>query len=209
LGVREPTVDENFRTVLEIVGRWSAAGETHLANGTHLICPTPHVAPEAWLHVVFPDLSSDDIGTLSLGPNRSEVPGEFQQFLHCANGLLLFSYQLSVWGIRQSNVRAGDEAWQPHDLSQHNTNGMRPDGSPDTILYFAGDEGGASWCFFEPVGKGRNRVGVTPRNQFQPTNYWSDFWTWLLDRVQCLSFLYDAAGNPIPYSGDTGNPKLM
>lgn len=184
----------DFDEFLEILRRWVPKGERHLANGAWLICPTPWIAPEAWLHAVFPALSYEDVRELE---RRSglKLPDDAHTFLLHANGALIFSYQIAIWGFRKSYERAGDEAWQPYDLLSHNEETMRPDGSPPEVLYFGSDDNGANWCFFDAEGDSY-RVGKTLRERFSPVHYWPTFWHWLLERSRSLAGQYDCDGKP-------------
>jgi len=181
-------MDSPFDKFLGILESWSTKGERRLASGAWLICPTPHVAPEAWLHVVFPPLSDNDIRDLEKQCG-SVLPTDFREFLLRANGVSIFSSRIKVWGLRRSYARTGDEAWQPFDLPSHNEKYERPLGSPDTVLYFGSDDNGAARCFFEPKGDSC-RVGKTSRERFHPIQYWSDFWDWLLNETQRLASHY-------------------
>lgn len=181
-----------FNEVIRTMSRWSSTGEKLLSNGVRLICPTPHVAPEAWLHVLFPPLTPAEIETMEKQLGRL-LPDDFKDFLQRANGLKLFSYRVSVFGLRKNFAREGDEAWQPSNLVSHNQEGDRPDGSPGNVIYFAADDGGNSWCFFEFDGDGY-RVGKTDRHDFRPLAYWPDFGAWLVDEIESLEILFDSDG---------------
>lgn len=181
-----------FREVVRTTTKWSAKGEKLLSNGVRLICPVPHVAPEAWLHVLFPPLFPAETETMEKNLGIL-LPNDFKRFLQQTNGLELFSYRVSIFGLRKNFAREGDEAWQPFNLVSHNREGDRPDGSPANVIYFAADDGGDSWCFFEPDGEGY-RVGKTDRHNFRPTTYWPDFAAWLLDEIESIEMLFDSDG---------------
>lgn len=87
----------------------------------------------------------------------------------------------------------GDESWQPHDLADHNFETMRPDGSPEDIVFFASSDDGENWCFFEIDGE-EYRVGKTNRHRFDTIAYWPDFGSWLLSEIESLETLFDADG---------------
>ncbi|HKV38495.1 MAG TPA: hypothetical protein VJX67_04715 [Blastocatellia bacterium] len=44
---------DRFDELLAIAEKWASCGERLLPNGSRLICPTPHVAPEAWFHQIY------------------------------------------------------------------------------------------------------------------------------------------------------------
>jgi hypothetical protein len=182
--------EELFNRIIKTVNKWAPKGVKVLPTGVRLICPTPLVAPEAWLHVVFPNLSPIEIDTMEKKLGML-LPNDFQQFLLQANGLHLFSYRISIFGLRKTWAREGDEAWQPFNLVSHNYKNDRPHGSPTNVLYFGTYDD--SWCFFELDGDSY-RVGMTDRHHFRPTVYWPDFGTWLIDGTRYLESLFDGDG---------------
>src|SRR5579862_6020114 len=141
--------NEAFEEILGILDQWSSVGERSTEMGARLSCPTPFVAPEAWFHVTFAGLSPDAIKQLALR-SQTRLPTEFTDFLRLTNGAFLFSHHISVWGSRRNYVRTGDDAWQPHDLADHNQANIRPPYSPEGVIYFGTDDRRRSLCFFEP-----------------------------------------------------------
>ena len=172
-----------FSEVIRTISKWSARGEKVLSTGVRLVCPTPHVAPEAWLHVLFPPLAPEKIAETErkLG---ALLPEDFKKFLMQANGLMLFSYRIDVFGVRETWVRTGDAAWQPHDLVNHNYETGRPAGSPAEVIFFGSVER-SEWCFFE-FQEGKYRVGKTSREIFRPSAYWENFASWLLSEISAM-----------------------
>jgi SMI1 / KNR4 family (SUKH-1) len=181
-----------FHEVDQAISTWSSCGEKQLLSGVRLICPTPHIAPEAWLHVLYPPVTIEDISRLETDL-RASLPKDFRDFLLRANGLELFSNNITVWGIRGKLSRSGDKAWQPFDLRSHNRSSDRPYGSPNSIVYFGSVGRGENRCFFEPRGPSYI-VGVTNRHDYQPSNYWPDFGNWLLDGIRKMKHKFNSAG---------------
>lgn len=104
---------------------------------------------------------------------------------------MLFSYKLSVWGVRKQMVRTnGDDSWFPHDLMDHNIAFNRPDNSPADVVFFAGADDGETWCFFE-FSNGGYRVGKTERYEFNPSAFWPNLESWLLSEIESLQRNFD------------------
>lgn len=194
-----------FNEVIRTVSKWSPKGEKLLSNDVRLICPTPHVGPEAWLHVLFPPLAPEKIEEMEkvLGV---PLPDNYKGFLLRANGLMLFNYRISVFGLRKDMARRGDEGWQPHDLTHHNYETERPAGSPDNVVYFGSAPDGASWCFFE-FDDESYRVGKTDREHFYPASYWSDFDSWLLDEMRSSEMLYNSNGEMVTHDQESSDGR--
>ncbi|MEO6394211.1 MAG: SMI1/KNR4 family protein [Pyrinomonadaceae bacterium] len=191
-----------YGEVLHVVEKWTQLGERHCANGTKLICPTPHVAPKAYLHLLYAPLCSESICELE---NEFELPlpESFRSLLGHSNGLDLFSGFLSIWGVRISWARVGDDGWQPYDLIYHNRDlgAPQPECAPP-VVYFGSSANGENWCFFEQLGQ-TYRVGETPRHEFAPIRYWPNFETWFREKVAEIEVLFDEEGRQIAPIGMT------
>jgi len=185
---------DNF---LEILGRWVDKGVRITKFGTRLICPAPHIAPEAWFHVLYRGLNNEEIAKLQ-NKIYLPLPGDFTYFLSRSNGASLFGYHIEIWGLRFSYVRRGEEAWQPYDIELHNQPSERPLHRPPYILMFGSTDKGESRLFFDARnGTESSRVGKTSLKKFEPIQFWPDFWTWLLEETKRLALLFDEFGRPI------------
>src|SRR5262245_4614583 len=184
-----------FEEVARTMSKWAAEGEYLLSNWVRLILHTPNVAPKAWLHVLYPPLAPKKIEGMEKKLGVA-LPNDFKDFPRRANGVQMFSYHISIWGVRKNYARTGDEAWQPYDLVDHNLDTELPDNSPEDVVYFANADEGDSWCFFEFYGESY-RVGKTDRHDFHPGSYWSDFGSWLLDEIRSLEILFNSNGEMV------------
>ena len=90
-----------------------------LSNKNELICHTPQIAPQAWLHEIYYKLNKQEILELE-NKIEKEIPEEYKLFLLTCNGINISSDCLSIFGIRKSYKRIGDEAHQPYDLYEIN-----------------------------------------------------------------------------------------
>ena len=104
--------------VHQLMESYDYLGRRVLPDGTRLIGHVPHVAPEAYLHVIFPRLSTEQVAEIG---NRTgiPVPVVLASFLERVNGLRLFS-KLFIDGLRRSYSRSGDDAWQPFAMETPN-----------------------------------------------------------------------------------------
>lgn len=193
--------ETEFREILTIIEKWAPRGERTTSLGARLICPVPYIAPEAWLHALYRGLQQDDIDILQ-SKTALPFPNEFRSFLAFSNGAHLFANSIAIWGLRTSNARKGDEAWQPFDLELHNRKSEKPVDRLSNILMFGSSDKGENRLFFDTsAGVESSRVGLTSRNQFNPVKYWPDFGVWLMDECRRLSDLFDSTGKPKPVLG--------
>lgn len=108
-----------YKEILHSLFQWKQ-GERVLENGTTLICKVPHIAPEAWFHIIYPPIQLHQINEIEKELSVS-LPADLKEFLLITNGINIFSDSLSIYGKRNSYVREGDEAIQPYDLALHHS----------------------------------------------------------------------------------------
>lgn len=174
------------------VARFEGLGSRTLESGVRLIGNVPHVAPEAYFHVIFPPLDDASIGALEDRIGTS-VPSWLREFYQLANGIKLFAYHLYVAGHRTSNVRMGDAAWQPFALELDN-NKERPDGTPDDLVVFGGYQ---QDCSVVAAAQADPRVFHSPTDRFAPGREWASIDDWLCREISRLDALFDETGRLI------------
>ncbi len=177
--------------VWRILESYSHLGERTLANGTRLIAPAPHVAPEAWLHQIFAPIDDQGIARLESdlgGP----LPDEFTQFLMRNNGLGIFSYSISIFGLRTSFARTGDAVWQPFSLLTPNIR-ERPRDAKASFCFMGAYRDDASLLYIDTTD---HQVYRCERHSAKPLNRWDDFSTMLESETERISQLFDLEGRP-------------
>ena len=167
-------------------------GERQLPNGTRLIGHVPHVAPEAWLHEIFPPLDKGGIDKLEAGLKMS-IPTDYKEFLSVANGLMLFSCRLSLDGLRTSYVRTGDEAIQPFSLLTPNTF-ERPKDALPSYLFIGGYGQDGSRLYIDGE---TSKVFRAARRTSTPLNEWKNFEEMLVTETIRIALLFDDKGKRI------------
>ncbi len=176
---------------IAVLHRWKEI--SILGNGTLLICHVPHVAPEAWLHILYKGLGANEMAEYE---TRFPVkfPNAYREFLRMANGVNIFSDSTAVWGYRESYIRKGETAYQPYDLLLLNQE--RPRGCPDSWLFF----GSYSWGrgsdvhFDTSLGVDNSEVFRIARDSTTILNKWSSFNDWFVTEVERLANLFDENG---------------
>lgn len=178
-----------FQPVLQIIEQARTFGFSQLANGVKLYGHVPHIAPEAWLHQIYPALSEQDVISLEekLG---GEFPADFRDFLFCANGIGLFSDSLSIYGKRTSFARSGDEAWQPFCIITANTLDRPSSAKPWQIIIGSYRTDGSLLSL-----DSRNATVIKTKGRSKKImNQWPGFWQMLQSESKHLSTLFDAQG---------------
>lgn len=184
-----------FQKILTILERAKCLGERILPNGTRLIGHVPHVAPEAWLHTIFPPLDISGIQKLE-AEIKISIPADYKKFLMATNGLKIFSDRLSLDGLRMSYVRTGDEARQPYSLVTPNTF-ERPKDALSSYLYIGGYSQDGSHLYIDGE---TLKVFRAARRTSAPLNEWKNFGEMLVTETIRIALLFDEKGKLI-------NPK--
>ena len=162
-----------------------------MENGARLLVHTPHVAPRAYLHSIFPPLSSIEIFDLdvSVGEVLSE---DYRTLLSESNGLELFSNALSIYGLVTENRRSVDAVLkQPFDIVSPNV---------DEYPRFAA-EGHCIIGSFKTDGSLILTDILTPsivrvdRDAYEELNRWECLRNFLTSEYRRMSKLFDTKGH--------------
>ena len=84
--------------IIKPLEAWSHLGEETNEMGTRLIGHVPHIAPKAYLHVVYAPSDSDEFAELDERLERL-TPAQLKQFFEFANGIDIFSGWMHVEGF--------------------------------------------------------------------------------------------------------------
>jgi hypothetical protein len=178
---------QEFHEVVAILERATPLGVRSLDNGTKLIGHVPHVAPQAWLHVMFSPLNEEQVCNLEQTLQRN-IPPDYREFLlSFGNGLCAFSDNLSLYGL-QLISRSGDNMWQPFPLDTPNFYERPPDAS-EQAFFIGGYEQDGSLLYLE-----KGQVFRCNRNAATPLNKWPSFKEMLVAEVKRISTLFDDEG---------------
>jgi hypothetical protein len=172
---------------------WRMLGFQKFEDGTTLIGRVPHVAPEAWFHMIFAPLRQEDLesvksrlGTFGNFPFLST----FEQF----NGFNLFSSNCFLFGLRTSYKRDGS-VFQPWDIITHHFE-ARAKGLPEELLLIGGSKAIEGGVAFAQAPDGQV-VALEKGNNWIETYRWASAECFILDEVHRLNVLFDTAGKEI------------
>jgi hypothetical protein len=196
-------VDTNdlLQRVLDVVYRARSFGSRVLQDGTELIGHTPHVAPQAWFHVLFPGLTASQIESLEHALKRP-LPREYRSFLTQMNGIRLFSGSLSIDGLRRSYERTGDAVWQPFNVVDVNTIERPAGAGPSDFVVGGYKADGSLLC----VDADTDETWRRDRDRPAPLNHWPSLLHTLADEAERLAGHFDDAGKRIDPSVPTTPP---
>jgi hypothetical protein len=184
----------NFNDLLNELFNWKQKGERLLVNGTILICKVPHIAPEAWFHIMYPKIIKQQISEIEQELSIP-LPNDYKDFLLTTNGINIFSDSLRIYGKRTSYVREGDEAIQPYDLALHHTELKCY--IPDNLLVIGSYSWDGSHIVYD---LDTNQIYRCERYSSKVLNSWSNLKTFLNDEIKRLTNFFDENG--IEYDED-------
>lgn len=168
--------------------KWENCGYKTLNNGARLICRVPHIANQAWFHIVYAPKKPLSIQELERKLGFS-FPEDLKVFYTNANGCNIFSDSLSIWGIRDSYSRNVEESFQPYDLYYSNKD--REVELPNEYFIFGSYNWDGSLMIYD---RKKNEVFRCDRDNLTPLQEWSNIWIWLESEVDRLSLLFNENG---------------
>lgn len=92
------TEAEYIKSAFNILFKWKKYGELTNEMGTKLLGFAPHVAPKAYVNVIYAPLDSAGLEELESRLDMS-VPDGFKNYLRGANGLNAFIGEMRVFGL--------------------------------------------------------------------------------------------------------------
>lgn len=160
----------------------NSLGSRFLSNGVQLLGHVPNVAPEAYLHIIYPPIEHNQLEIIEQEIGI-EIPQEFGKFLSFSNGINVFMDSVYICGYRVVFDREGDLARQPYSIFTPNTI-ERPYKSPRSALFIGGYGNSADLLYIETK---TNQVHRCRNSSAKSLEVWSDFWTMLVSEVERIS----------------------
>lgn len=193
--MRTDRLGENMNSIeiLELLYRWEDCGKKITGNGTILICHVPHVAPEAWLHEIYPPLTEENILKVEKALQKS-FPTELKQFYTLANGINIFSDSLSIWGQRDSYERERENASLPYDIVFLNEENNCY--CPKDWIYFGSYSLDGSQMVVN-LSSNKNTIFRVKNGSTEILNEWPSFSEWLSSEINRLAMFFDTKGKEL------------
>ena len=182
--------------LLSYLKSWEYLGSRTYAAGTRRIGHIPHVAPEGYLHQIFPPLDADGVRQLKASLDVG-LPHSFERFLHRHNGINIFGY-LSIYGLRTSYKRDDIDVMmeQPFDIVSSNTDEF-PIGVPEGYLIVGSFGDGCIPVSLNPEGE---VFLVDVENNVLEKNSATNIFEFLLDETMNAAKLFDQKGRRLDRS---------
>jgi hypothetical protein len=187
----------NTRSILEEA---RAFGYYVQPENTTLLGQVPHVAPKAWLHVLFAPIDNEQILVGLEKQMQMMIPIEYRRFLTTEhNGLSLFSSSIELFGYRENYNRKSLQ-FLPFDIVTINTF-ERPLNAGEDEFFIGSYNWDGSLIY---VNTSSSKIFRCERDDSTPLNSWENLDDFLLKEISRLSKLYDQLGREI----DADQPKI-
>lgn len=182
-----------FETVLKNLGLKNLKKNKVLADGTRLFGHVPEIAPQAWLHCIYPTLNNEEIMMIEKEIGI-RIPEAYKDFLlNCSNGLSIFLDTLNLYGFRKIYSRSIEQAWQPYSIFLPNTQ-ERPKDARLNHLFIGGYNWDGSLLYIDTV---TLKVHRSSGDCIEPLNTWNNFELMLLSEATRIHLLFHQNGRQI------------
>ncbi|MBS1689402.1 MAG: SMI1/KNR4 family protein [Bacteroidetes bacterium] len=185
-----------FSEIDEILLKYAVFGKKELADGTLLIAPAKFVAPEAWVHQIYPPLNEDEIKILE-EQIAGLIPNSYVIFLkEYSNGINIFNDVLALFGYRKRRGRGIDDVWQPYSMIIPNTI-ERIKNATDEMIFIGSYSWDGSKIY---INRNTEKVYRCLRGDITPLNEWDCFEQMIVTEIKRLSKLHTNEGKRLDRS---------
>ena len=178
--------------ILKVVDSYRHLGERRLENGVYLVGSAQYIAPNAWLHSIYPGLNLSEIKVLEKMLGRP-IPCSYKSFLEGCNGLKLFNTTFCLDGLRTNYGRSLDDVWQPFDIRTPNIS-ERPKNANDNLFFIGGYDWDGSLLYIDT---NTQIVHLCHRDDATSLYKWADFNSMIEAELCRLVTLFDNNGREI------------
>lgn len=187
--------------ILDLLYKYKNLGESKSYDGAVLIGKAPHNGPKAWLNILYPVLTEEELRFLS-EELKTEIPEEYSSFLlNFSNGMNVLSSTFSLYGLRrqidrnlEANVR------QPYSIITPNIY-ERPENSKPSYFFIGGYNWDGSHLYID---KETNIVHCCERWDATSKKQWNSLEEMIISELERLYTFFDDKGVEI----DEYNPTI-
>lgn len=175
---------------LSIINNYSHLGTKITSNGVKLIGHVPHIAPQAWLHKIYPPITQIEIDILE-SKIGIKINDTLKGFFLKMNGIKLFGDTLAIYGYIEI-ISRDIENPKPYSIINLNTIERLPKIDKD-ILFIGGYDWDGSLLYTNKSEK----VFRCSTDNINPLNEWDSFWDMLYSEIVRISTLFSLDGKEL------------
>lgn len=176
--------------VLTPLKAWTYLGEIKSEADAQLLGHVPHIAPKAYMHLVYAPLNDEDLIKLEKQIER-KLPEQLKKFYEFANGIDIFSGGISLFGYFPYERKFKSHPHNyPGDIQIPNVQ-ARIKGMHEVDVIIASYKWDSSIAIIEEDG---SVVRYDIQNGGQVVQTWPDFDTWITSEIEHYSQFFDENG---------------
>lgn len=184
-----------YTKINTLIYKFENLGIANSSDGAIMIGKAPFEGPEAWLNIIYPRLSIEEV-TLLENELGTDLPVDYKNFLmnYYSNGMDILLGNLSLYGLsRQLNRNAKVDSRQPVSLKLPNVY-ERPDNAEESYCIIGSYNWDGSLLYID---KKTNFVHCCERYDTTSKVHWSSFDVMLLNELKRLYNHFDEEGKEI------------
>jgi hypothetical protein len=184
---------EVLSQIRKILHRWEPLGSQRMENGAVCVARVQRRGSQSWLHCIMGPAPKAELARLQFDfPGL--VPREYLELLSVANGMMLFSRRLSIYGLRTSYDRSPNAPIQPFEVRIPNSVERLSTDPDDAFLFGSYAENGDRLASFASTGE----VVRFSELASEPLQSWPSLAAMLLGEVERYALLCDHEGRMHP-----------
>ncbi|HET6990518.1 MAG TPA: Imm27 family immunity protein [Bacteroidia bacterium] len=164
--------------ILKKVLPYKNLGHKILSDGTELFGNDKQIAPQAWLHQIYPPLADVDIEDIEkmIG---NKLPNSIKNFYKEMNGFSVFIGKLTVDGLRKNFSRNIEASWQPFSIETINKK-ERPKNAKDEFIFIGSYSETGNIIYIDT--KNEN-ISICKVNNANPIITYENLFNFLLEEI--------------------------
>jgi hypothetical protein len=162
-------------------------GHNILSDGTELFGNDKEIAPQAWLHQIYPLLADVDIEEIEkmIG---NKLPDSIRNFYKEMNGFSVFVRKLTFAGLRKNFSRNIEASWQPFSIETKN-NKERPKNAKDEFIFIGSYSETSNIIYIDTK---NDNISICKVNNAIPIITYENLYNFILEEVSDIFTKYNS-----------------
>lgn len=173
--------------LLERVMPYKSLGYKILNDGTELFGNDKQIAPQAWLHQIFPPLKNNEISIIE-DQLEQTLPNSLLDFYQQMNGFRVFVIQFSVSGLRKNFSSSIESTWQPTSIEIKNLY-ERPSKAKEEYIFIGFYSKNGNLVY---INTKNENVSICTVNNADPIKTWKNLSEFFVEELESIFSIHGA-----------------
>lgn len=162
-------------------------GHKILSDGTELFGNDKQIAPQAWLHQIYPPLTDVEIEEMEkmIG---NELPDSIRNFYKEMNGFSVFVKKLTIDGLRKNFSRSIEASWQPFSIETVNKK-ERPKNAKEEYIFIGSYSETGNLIYIDAK---NGKLSICKVNNANPIITYENLFNFLLEELSDIFEKYNS-----------------